>query len=162
MSYYIDAFRHFVDFEGRANRKEYWMFALFHFIFFFVFVIVDSVLGALYILPPGSAYISSAYTLISVLPSWSLQVRRLHDVSLSGWWILLGYVPLLGLILLYFNIKAGAPGANQYGYPTGAATYKSRFTECPKCGYIAVFENACPKCGFIVSAEESEAQVTEE
>ena len=43
-------------------------------------------------------------------------VRRLHDIGKSGWWILIGIVPFIGAILLFFfTIRDSQPGINQYG-----------------------------------------------
>lgn len=43
--------------------------------------------------------------------------------------------------------------------PQNPEPYKSRFTECPECKYIAVFEKACPKCGFVLQTEVQESDV---
>jgi uncharacterized membrane protein YhaH (DUF805 family) len=43
-------------------------------------------------------------------------VRRLHDIDRSGWWILIGLVPLIGwIILIYWYTREGTPGLNQFG-----------------------------------------------
>ncbi|MGH8611865.1 MAG: DUF805 domain-containing protein, partial [Gammaproteobacteria bacterium] len=46
----------------------------------------------------------------------AVSVRRLHDSGKSGWWLLIGLVPLLGAImLLVFMVQDSVPGENQYG-----------------------------------------------
>jgi uncharacterized membrane protein YhaH (DUF805 family) len=61
-----------------------------------------------------------------VLPSIAVQVRRLHDIGRSGWWLLIVFVPLAGLlVLLRFDLMDSQPGQNQYGpnpkeYPESA------------------------------------------
>jgi uncharacterized membrane protein YhaH (DUF805 family) len=48
--------------------------------------------------------------------SWMLLIRRLHDISKSGWWSIIIFVPLVGLIaLVYFGIAQSTPGTNSWG-----------------------------------------------
>jgi uncharacterized membrane protein YhaH (DUF805 family) len=59
--------------------------------------------------------------LASVIPALSLSVRRLHDLGLSGWWLLIWCVPLLGqalggLLSLIIMFIPSPGGENQYGY----------------------------------------------
>jgi uncharacterized membrane protein YhaH (DUF805 family) len=57
-----------------------------------------------------------------LIPSLAVSVRRLHDTGRSGWWILLGIIPLLGLVVLFFAAQDSQPGDNQYGpNPKGLA-----------------------------------------
>jgi uncharacterized membrane protein YhaH (DUF805 family) len=43
-------------------------------------------------------------------------VRRLHDTNRTGWWLLIGLVPLIGIIvLLIFMVQDSQQGDNQYG-----------------------------------------------
>jgi len=43
-------------------------------------------------------------------------VRRLHDTDRSGWWILIGFVPFIGnLVLLVFSVLDSQPGPNRFG-----------------------------------------------
>src|SRR5215204_5898732 len=57
-----------------------------------------------------------------LIPTLAVTVRRLHDIDRSGWWILIGLVPLIGVIvLLVFALLDGTPGDNRYGpNPKGA------------------------------------------
>ncbi len=106
-------FQNYVTFSGRARRAEYWWWYLFVLLLSGVALIVD-----MYAFPFGSD-VGPAYALASlavILPNISVTVRRLHDTGRSGWWILLGLIPLIGaLILLYWMIKRGDHGANQFG-----------------------------------------------
>ena len=52
-----------------------------------------------------------------LLPSLAAGVRRLHDVDKSGWFLLLGLIPIVGLVLLYFFVIPGTPGDNRFGAP---------------------------------------------
>lgn len=110
MRWFLDPMEnHYLDFEGRTSRKEFWMFMLYSIILYIGAVIADIILDI-------GAIISLAFSLAIVLPSISITFRRLHDVNMSAWWILLGIIPFIGsLILLYFYIKPGDTGPNKYG-----------------------------------------------
>lgn len=108
MNYYIDAFKNYVNFKGRARRKEYWMFVLFNFIVAIVLSIIDSLIGI--------TILSTIYSLAVIIPSLALCFRRLHDIGKSGAWILLGLIPLVGeIILIVFFCTDSQAGENQYG-----------------------------------------------
>ncbi len=56
------------------------------------------------------------FSLAIFLPEWSVLFRRLHDTNRSGWWILIGLIPLIGaIILLVFALLPSDPEANRYG-----------------------------------------------
>lgn len=56
------------------------------------------------------------YWLFMLLPTIAVGVRRLHDTNRNGWWVLLTFAPAIGqLAMLYFFLKAGQVGDNQYG-----------------------------------------------
>ncbi|MDX2079872.1 MAG: DUF805 domain-containing protein [Terrimicrobiaceae bacterium] len=115
MNYYIDAWKNYVNVQGRARRKAYWMFVLFNFLITIVANIIDGVLGT-------GGLLSGIYLLAVLLPSIALAVRRLHDIGKSGWWLLIGLVPLVGaIVLLVFAVLDSQPGENAYGpNPKGA------------------------------------------
>ena len=108
MSWYLAVLKNYVGFEGRARRTEYWMFFLIN----AVIAIVLEIIGA--IIHTNILYY--IYGLAVLIPSIAVGVRRLHDTGKSGWWILIGLIPIVGLIvLLVFFATAGQPGNNQYG-----------------------------------------------
>ncbi len=80
-------FNKYVDFSGRASRSEYWWFFLFLVI---VFVVASMISTTAY-------YVAALATL---LPSLAVAVRRLHDTGRSGWWVLIGLIPVVGGIIL--------------------------------------------------------------
>ena len=46
-------------------------------------------------------------------------VRRLHDINLSGWWMIISMIPLLGLFfIIVLMILPGTQGPNKYGQPS--------------------------------------------
>ena len=108
MNWYIKCLKQYVDFSGRAQRMEFWMFQLFNFIILIGLAIIDAILG-LGILQP-------IYALAVLLPNLAVGARRLHDTNRSGWWLLLGLIPLIGIIILIvFWVQESQAGDNAFG-----------------------------------------------
>lgn len=96
-------FKNYINFKGRSRRSEYWWVCLFN-------MIVSTVLTIA--LPD----IAGLWTLVVCIPSLSLMVRRLHDIGKSGWWYLIGAVPLVGgILLVIWFCRDSQPGANKWG-----------------------------------------------
>jgi uncharacterized membrane protein YhaH (DUF805 family) len=113
--YYLDAFRNYATFTGRARRSEYWYFVLFNLIATVLCMGVDNALGTT-IDPLPYGYIYYLYNLAVIVPSLSIGTRRLHDVGKSGWMILIALIPLVGAIwLLVLFCTDSNFGTNQYG-----------------------------------------------
>jgi uncharacterized membrane protein YhaH (DUF805 family) len=113
MDYFLLALKKYAVFSGRARRREYWMFTLFSLLFSFAAFAIDYLLG---FAKDGNGLISSVYSLAILVPSLAVGVRRLHDVNKSGWFTLILFVPLVGIIwLLVLDCTEGTDGPNQYG-----------------------------------------------
>lgn len=109
VNWYLDVLKKYAVFSGRARRKEYWMFVLFH-------LIVAAVLLGIDIAAGTNGILYGLYWLGTLLPSLAAAVRRLHDTGRSGWMILVGIIPLVGgIILLVFLATEGKPENNEYG-----------------------------------------------
>ncbi|MDZ5840887.1 DUF805 domain-containing protein [Stenotrophomonas maltophilia] len=117
------ALKRYAQFEGRANRREYWMFQLF---LFLVATAVSLLAGVLAILMRSSPDALSAILigmmvllglmwLATIVPLIAVTVRRLHDCNQSGWLYLLALVPMGGLVILVFALLPGTPQENPYG-----------------------------------------------
>jgi uncharacterized membrane protein YhaH (DUF805 family) len=91
------------------------MFLLFNIIAAVVLSIVDSAVGT-------GGILGMIYSLAVLCPGIAVSIRRLHDTNRSGWWALIGLVPIVGaIVLLVFMAQEGQPGSNQYGpNPKGA------------------------------------------
>ena len=64
----------------------------------------------------GAGVLVSLYALVLLLPSLAVGARRLHDTGRSGWWLLIGLVPLIGsIVLIIFFVLDSQPGDNPYG-----------------------------------------------
>ena len=115
MNWYIEVLKKYTVFSGRARRKEYWYFALFNIIISFILIFIDSIFGT-FNWEAGYGVFSTIYSLAVLLPALGVSIRRLHDTGRSGWWILIGFIPLIGaIVLLIFFVKDSQPGENQYG-----------------------------------------------
>ena len=114
MKYWLECWKKYATFSGRARRKEYWMWALFNFLVTSGMVIVDGILQASGILTIG--ILGMVYSFAAILPGWAVFNRRMHDIGKSGWWCLIGLVPVVGaIVLLVFTCKDSQPGDNEYG-----------------------------------------------
>ena len=106
----------YAEFTGRARRKEYWMFVLLVFAIYIVAAIIDGILGMGGMIAGAYGPLMTIAALALLIPSIAVGARRLHDTNRSGWWLLIGLIPIVGsIILLVFFILEGTRGANQYG-----------------------------------------------
>ena len=111
MYWYLRVLKNYVQFSGRASRREYWMFALYNTAIGLLLYVLGHQFG-------GGDKPVGIYGLLVVLPAFALSIRRLHDVNRSGWWVLLALIPIVGpLGLLYFKCKAGDSSENRFGFP---------------------------------------------
>lgn len=121
MSWFMTALRKYAVFSGRSRRREYWYFGLFYLILYVVLAMVDGITGS-FDFRSGMGVFTGALTLALLVPSLSVSVRRLHDTGRSGWWLLLGIIPVIGaVILIVFLAQDSEPGANRFG-PNPKAT----------------------------------------
>ena len=116
MNWYIGCWKKYVEFSGRARRREFWIFCLFNILAGIVACVLDGVLGT-------GAMLNGAYSLAAFLPGLAVSIRRLHDTDRSGWWYLLAFLPIVGwIVLLVFACLDSTPGDNRFGpNPKGAA-----------------------------------------
>ncbi len=107
----------YANFKGRARRREYWMFTL-------VYILISVVVSLIsnYFFPhaipnrPQMNVLGSLLGLILFLPTLAVTIRRMHDTDKSGWWILIGIIPLIGqIILIIFLAQDSQTGSNKWG-----------------------------------------------
>ena len=126
MSDFFTVMRRWKDFGGRSSRKEYWMFALWYVAILVLLSVLDQLVfgsaGAL----GGSKEIGSvatvevalnfynAFYLITLVPSVSVSIRRLHDINRTGWWLLISLTIVGIILLLYWAVKPGDEGVNRF------------------------------------------------
>ncbi len=97
-------FTKFADFTGRASRSEYWWFVLVYFIAAFVGALIHR-------------YVQALVVLVFIVPLLAAGARRLHDIGKTGWLLLIGLIPIVNLVLLYFTVQPTQPESNQWGAP---------------------------------------------
>lgn len=87
-------FKKYADFNGCASRSEYWWWVLF---------IVLAIVGLSLVSEP----LGAIFNLAILLPTIAVTARRLHDTDRSGWLQLVGLIPLIGLIVLFWYAQEG-------------------------------------------------------
>ncbi len=114
MHWYIDVLRKYTVFEGRARRKEYWIFALISALILIFLSLIDEMTG--WKVWDDEGVLSLVYSIAVFVPTLAVVVRRLHDTDRSGWWVLIALIPLVGaIVLLVFLILKGNEGDNRFG-----------------------------------------------
>jgi len=103
---YSECLKKSFDFSGRTRRSVFWRFQLVHTMTGFMFFMVGELIG--------DSSILYYYGSLMALANLSSGVRRVHDISLSGWYFLVGLIPFLSIILLIFFLT-DSKGNNQYG-----------------------------------------------
>ncbi|MFE4543369.1 DUF805 domain-containing protein [Arthrobacter sp. NPDC056727] len=124
-------FKKYATFTGRASRSEYWWWVLVAVVVGIIINIISAAGGA-----PGATVTADGtpvpgpggvvglilaiiWGLATIVPSLALTARRLHDVNLSGWFVLLGLVPFLGAIaLLVLTVLPSKPEGQRFDVPT--------------------------------------------
>ena len=105
-------FDHYAKFDGRASRPAFWWWFLFTILVAIALQIMDGIIFN------ESMLLTIVVWLGLILPNLSVSIRRLHDTDRSGWWVLIGFVPIIGfIVLLVFYLQKSDPGGNSYGPP---------------------------------------------
>lgn len=101
----------YANFSGRLSVGGYWWFFLANIIVSIVLYVLSQVSGIFVLL-------YFIYSLALIIPGLAAAIRRLHDTGKSGWFILLGLIPIVGvIILIVFLASSGEPNQNAYGPP---------------------------------------------
>ncbi len=116
----------YATFSGRASRPEFWYWVL-------ATIIVGAILGLIdfFVIGPVLDFnlgdensgrpLSLLFSLAFLLPGIAVAARRLHDQDRSGWWLLVAFVPVVGVfVLIYWYIQPGSDGDNRFGRPQQA------------------------------------------
>lgn len=109
MSLYLKALRSYTSWSGRADRKEYWTFTLVNLVLLIAVEAIGMAAG-------GTALPAAILALVLLPPSLAVLARRLHDTGRSAWWILFGFVPVVGSLTLFvFTLLPGNAGGDRFG-----------------------------------------------
>ena len=110
MNFYVDAWKKFADFNGRARRKEFWIFLLINMAVMYGLQFIAVHLGIV------GTIILGVFGLAILVPSIAVSIRRMHDIGKSGWWVLVNLIPLIGSIwFIILGAKDSVPGSNEWG-----------------------------------------------
>ena len=110
----------YTTFKGRSRRSEYWWIQLFLVLTNLAVAAIDLALmdGDVdrFIANGGGGIVGLVWILVTIVPALAVLVRRLHDTGKSGWWVLIGFVPFVGTIVLFvFSVLDSDAGDNKYG-----------------------------------------------
>jgi uncharacterized membrane protein YhaH (DUF805 family) len=110
----------FADFKGRSRRSEYWYVQLFLVVTNLAVAGIDLALmdGDVdrFIANGGGGIVGLIWIFATIVPALAVLIRRLHDAGKTGWWALVGFIPLVGaIVLLVFTVTDSSPGENRYG-----------------------------------------------
>lgn len=126
-SAYKAFFKNYVNFKGRSRRSELWYVGLANVLIVLIayillipdFLLMSEGIGDIanqmieIIVIVGFLF---TYELICFVPNLSLSVRRLHDIGKSGWYLLMGCIPIIGTIILFvYSVTDSDSGDNRYG-----------------------------------------------
>jgi uncharacterized membrane protein YhaH (DUF805 family) len=111
---------HYATFTGRSRRSEYWLVQLFLVLTNIAVAVIDLILmdGDVdrFIANGGGGIVGLVWIVVTIVPALAVLVRRLHDIGRSGWWALIGFVPIVGaIVVLVFTVSDSALGENKYG-----------------------------------------------
>ena len=102
-----DGFGKYVQFSGRSSRSAYWYWVLFVILAGFAVGLVDTILGI-------GGILELVFDVAIFLPTIAIEIRRLHDIGRTGWWLLL-YISVIGFIVLIVFYLTKSDGPNKYG-----------------------------------------------
>jgi len=108
----------YATFSGRARRSEFWMANL----AFFLALMAWGILGMI-TRWEIIRFLGTLFLLACLLPLWTVQVRRLHDVGRSGLWLLIGAIPFGSIVTFVFSCLDSEPFTNKYGPPPKPVPY---------------------------------------
>jgi len=130
MKWYLKCLSNYANFKGRARRKEFWYYMLFHVLFCSIFIWLDNLFGTTFEIFDGLEELNRQnyeqlgmtplptikygwfymiYGLALFLPTLAVSWRRMQDLGKSGWF---SFIPFYGTILCFFNSEEGE---NQHG-----------------------------------------------
>lgn len=111
-----DAFKQFFNrytqFSGRSNRGEFWFWQLDNILVSLALGVLDAIIFG----TSSAGILGGLWALATIIPSFALSARRLHDIDKSGWWILLSLIPIIGwIILLVWYCRQPDTHPNRFG-----------------------------------------------
>ena len=116
LNWYLEVLKKSFVYNGRARRKEFWMFILFNSLISFAIIFIEEI-----ITKSSNRIIFAIYTLAICVPTIAVGVRRMHDSNHNGWWLLF---PIMNYVLLFTE---GTKGKNRFGANPKAVSKTAKF-----------------------------------
>lgn len=119
MNFDFDFKKFYLSADGRVNRQQWWLRLIVPVLVIeLVLSFVDVAIGT-YDARAGGGVLSGLFALAVLIPAIIVYIKRFHDRDKSGWWVLIGLVPLIGQLwlLIELGFLAGTPGPNRFGPP---------------------------------------------
>ncbi len=106
----------YLSFEGRIPRKVYWLYGVLG-LLIVTMVAVGVVIGLSSVLGEWLLVLNIPIYIMLIWASLAIQVKRWHDRDKSGWWVLIGLIPIVGPIwqLIECGFLEGSAGNNKFG-----------------------------------------------
>lgn len=125
MYWYLAVLKKYDTFDGRAHRREFWMFTLIQSLIQISLMIFSSFASAVAVKENPKSFTAFAliiwgidiiYNLATLVPALAVTIRRFHDTNRSGWYWLINFIPIIGwVVVIYFLAQDGDDGENKYG-----------------------------------------------
>lgn len=105
--------------EGRINRQQFWLWLILPLTAIEILLVAVDVMTGNYNQKLGIGVLSGIFALASLIPAVIVYIKRFHDRDKSGWWVLIGFIPVIGAIwlLIELGFLQGTPGPNRFGPP---------------------------------------------
>jgi len=105
--------------EGRINRQQFWLWLILPLTAIEILLVAVDVMTGNYNQKLGIGVLSGIFALVSLIPAIIVYIKRFHDRDKSGWWVLIGFIPVIGAIWLLIELGClkGTPGPNRFGPP---------------------------------------------
>ena len=105
--------------EGRINRQQFWLWLILPLTAIEILLVAVDVMTGNFNQKLSIGLFSGIFALVSLIPAIIVYIKRFHDRDKSGWWVLLGFVPIIGAIwlLIELGFLKGTPGSNRFGPP---------------------------------------------
>jgi len=107
-------YKNLFNFTDRSNRAEYWSYCIVAICSFLILLFAGTTWPDL---EDFFTFVLVVFVLASSIGYVAISVRRLHDIGRTGWWYLIGNIPVIGLIILVWACQKGEPKRNKYGNP---------------------------------------------
>jgi uncharacterized membrane protein YhaH (DUF805 family) len=105
--------------EGRVNRKQFWLWLVLPLTVIGVLLALVDIATGNYNPETGIGLFTGIFALLTLIPTIIVYIKRFHDRDKSGWWVLIGLIPVIGVIwlLIELGFLKGTPGPNRFGPP---------------------------------------------